>query len=580
MVVQALRGVNSVIQPRAKKSSIISTKPQSLNFYSNRHNTRSDTRTRAMETLPQEIYDQIALHLSRRRGQNSIEAVLFKYTNKGKQPESMLAKVACVSRRWQETIEPEIFRSLYIRDGDVDGLEHIVVGRRRQYLSELRVRLELPCPKPRRHRGYLHMYETEDERTAINILATARTKRVLEILESWGGPFKALSFQLHFGPPDDLVVRSPRDSPWRYSFLSINTDGFPMVDCVTDFSAVGRSGREFDPTSIICLMKCFPNLTAFDMEFHEPDTFHLLRKDLRDDFSRTLQATLLCLPPMLENLHFAWILPGIFQAERLPDLTAPLGYDVVSASLRKISANAKTFYVTGNPDPTLFWPAAEEGIDLEPFWPNLESLTLHMLNPTSPSGRWYLRSSGPEDDTSHIMLGDMPLPLDRPLFRPPGFGPKAGWQEADRFQRNWIVDRANFQDNNMAADHFRTWPDEGVFVPLVEAFARALTHMPRIKSATLMMDSDDSYTINIDYAAPGEQVHEDIRMQPHEEPPLSVPRVSIHTYSWRMGEKLEQMFRDIGLKFHGQESVLRYLPDLYGGGSEWSTTDSGTDVDG
>ena len=112
-------------------------------------------------------------------------------------------------------------------------------------------------------------------------------------------------------------------------------------------------------------------------------------------------------------------------------------------------------------------------------------------------------------------------------------------------------------------EDFRTWPDDEVFVPLLESFARALGQMPRLKSTLLEFYSGSRY-IYIAYTAPGVVAMDEDELEVYEKTPRSAPRLLAHTHDWKMSEDLHNLFRAVGAKFQGEDTVLWHLPDLYG----------------
>jgi hypothetical protein len=110
-----------------------------------------------------------------------------------------------------------------------------------------------------------------------------------------------------------------------------------------------------------------------------------------------------------------------------------------------------------------------------------------------------------DPDDFDVLVADEPLPVDTVGHLPPGHGSEQETQEAlvserslraPRFAGGVLLLRDNVD--------FRALPNDELIVPLLEAFARAITQMPALQSAELFTPlSFPREEWSVLYVAPG-----------------------------------------------------------------------------
>jgi hypothetical protein len=293
------------------------------------------------------------------------------------------------------------------------------------------------------------------------------------------------------------------------------------------------------------------------------------RRDSRQNFAKALQAAPI---PSLRDARLDFIAPfdganAFDQRKAFPNLVAPQNYDIFSSTLRVLSCQLRRFSLTAIVDHTLFWPTH----GAFPSWPNLEILnvTFHIM---TPSGEWYFNGLRNEGSKNGYFIEKTSYP-----------------PYAETAQ-----DRASHDDfdwDDLVGGQYRVVPNNTTLVPLLTAFATAAAYMPRLNQALLWaplilsvhgMTEDDFYeglnvaeltnhvhgdvceplAWGIVYTAPNSEGFMDCRGRRVE----GTRQIWWQVAKWRPDKMVHQMFRSIGQEKHGDNLIEYWEDDRNGAG--------------
>lgn len=476
-------------------------------------------------------------------------------------PRPRLSALSTLSRRWQSSIERHLFRTLSITNHDLDNLDRVVTPLRRDHVRELRLTANFPDYDYELSKEY----ETNAERAANNAIATGAVRRLFAILGAWGAAGESPGLELHLGftSPGDRVweengfrrYRGIDDKRYEYSFVRLDgVEEFAEVPRVTMLQQHGT--RPVELCSSYGLTSRLPRATCALWDTVDAGPFARLQREQRDRFVCALESNPCRIPPVL---HVTTVQPSSNLGAALPNLAAPHAYDRVSSAFRELSLGVTEFRFEGIADETLLWPSpAQARVAEPPYWENLTSLDIELAL-QSPLGKWYFLS---EDGG---VPSDVPIPEHIPGFLPPGY---YDTEEESTEATEHAESLPGPEDDDGLVDmraHFRTRPNDEIMVPLLAAFARAIGAMPSLRSAKLEFWNDGRYSpFYVAFAPPGKMAGDEDQLPQEERPPGTAPRLIAHTWEWRMGAELEDLFRRAWAAVHGVETAVRYLPELYG----------------
>ena len=517
-----------------------------------------------MDRIPPELLDRIFSHINFKQREQPPDEV------PKKRPAEIpydLSPLSTISRQWQHTIERETFRSLQFAIEDLDNFDRIVVGHRRRYLKKLLFKVQFPDYDDETSKAY----ETNEDRAANNAMATSCVRRLFSVLSAWDARDEGeLGLAFGFNSPGDR--RAVMRDHWvhnglrekRYEFSYIELEGvecFPEVHAVTSLWAP-LGTRPVELRSQYGLATRVPKAKCVMMLAYEPGIFLALRRELRHRFLAAVESWPLHSPE--ELIYIGFNEPDFEQDESLSNMIAPYAYDRLSTALRQMSLGSTTFEYSGMMDPTLLWPSPAQGCLQEPHWKNLKNLEVEPYA-ACPSGKWYFRrkqSPHPSDE---------PLPPGAALeLRPPGHyeteeeNIEAEIDADDRSAAEWEMERQQEDDDRRVNRNIRDWPNDETMRPLLAAFARAIGAMPALRHGKIeFIDRSLPTRFRVSFAPPGGWA-EDEELLDGGRPVASAPRVVAHAWGWEMGEEVEGLFREAGVKVHGVETVVRYLSkDIY-----------------
>lgn len=240
--------------------------------------------------LSQELIDQIASYLERYDEESSYS----------QEPVSKLPAYACVSRKWQRSIESRTFRSLIINNTELPNFAKIMVGHRRYLLAQLTYDILLTLNSDRSSNP---KFESAEDQKVNNETFTQAFKNLFRVLKSWktdnkGGQGQVRQLTLclrrlqtlhvtHHGNGQETPKLSTVDGDedtnssdsdveggcpccgerqYKDSVLRLlSPEDLPVLEQISVFVAYNlpyKPSRTVEPRSMAALLAKFPNLTA------------------------------------------------------------------------------------------------------------------------------------------------------------------------------------------------------------------------------------------------------------------------------------------------------------------------------
>ncbi|KAI0433144.1 hypothetical protein F5Y09DRAFT_98255 [Xylaria sp. FL1042] len=505
-----------------------------------------------MNRLPQELYDEIG-ELLQGPGFNR----------------PLLATISC---QWKAAIERQTFREIRVRSDDLDRFRDIVHNGRRRYVTKLEYAVILP-PYDDDKRG---RFEREDDRRANDEAFTTAIHGLFSLLKSWDisrdGCIK-LSLKQIYSPSDRPSLRpGPIDrerrgdnntvvdlGSWRfyYSFLRLlRASELPIVPVVRSF-ATHVIARNMGYRVPIDIAAKFPNLRRAKVRLAEWESRYLgLRREQRHDLAQAL-TELIPESSALEYLSLylgsVWFWCPDFSLGNLNlDHSTT---DELGSAIRTATGNMTTLkelWFIGPIDATLLWPGPARALR-EPYWQNIKCLGV-IFSARRPTGGCYFRHTEP------IMA-----PPETEV--PPGYGPNEvdDAMAAKSFDPNEHVDLRG---------SFGAEPDDASLVPLMKAFGRACSQMPRLRGACLSTAipatpaerasgecmKDFLYAWGVWYYSPKTlPVVTHVYVDPAFTENLYERRLFWNVRDWRPPSDLQGLLRSLGRETWGSHLVEKFL---------------------
>ena len=260
----------------------------------------------------------------------------------------------------------------------------------------------------------------------------------------------------------------------------LDPEALPQLKCISNVQ-LGGWERTPAPSIMVDLAARMPGLVKLYMHIASYEVRYpgLLREDrhslatmlkLRSEETKTVSEAI---------LDMSMDGGAVNQMVPMPNLTYPMGYDLLGSSIRIWSQRLSTFWLSGVIDETLFWPHALETETTPLEWPNLENFRVWPERHT-PSGWWYFMPKfNPNYGTPPRNPAEDPDDLPQPFTD----NPTDGTDPFDREEEdNWNCQRINLPRAQLLT---RTVPNEDTMQPLVEGWAKALQCMPSLRHARL-----------------------------------------------------------------------------------------------
>jgi hypothetical protein len=450
-----------------------------------------------MDTLPQDIIDHIVTYLL---ADGSKPRQPYAYLH----PRLSRAALATVSRRLQTAVERWTFRDIRINSDELEKLIELLTPARRTFLAGLEfvpilrrykdaasARAESPADRAANDESYtravqslletLKVWEEENPhsinyrlRLSINV-PQSRSDRV------WPGIFPQWKALL---PKGNCIY----EGRYLHSYIVLlRPEQLPEVHRVNHLVMIRpdekRIHRNVCPKVPFMLASKMPNLETVDFSVDDSEERFLdLRRRNRQEAADAMKGV--SLPELKSARLDFWHRRYRNEATVPPHLHGVNIPDPLSAAVCDFSMSLVNFEVAGIFDPDLLRPLSQAP------WPNLQTFSIE-LEPISPSGEWYFLESQPPSQP----------PVDRPSSE---FSYKNLHQEQFSFRRE-----ASYASQR-PADAFRGRVNEKTLAPFIEAYANALSVMPKLVSAKLVCNLDfhsetlpEPPSFQIAYFAPG-----------------------------------------------------------------------------
>lgn len=385
----------------------------------------------------------------------------------------------------------------------------------------------------------------------------------------------------------------------RYSYIRLRrAEDLPLVPIISGFDSrmdQRPSKRRLSPRTGIELLAKMPMVSWAMLGLPDTeDRYPALRRRNRDELASVLRSE--SLPSSLDEDLGLQIesYAGVNQTWHPTNLLAYDGEpDPVSCAIWEACSKLNglgTLRIEGTVDHSLLWPgylttrasSIPRAIPM-PFWQNI-SIMVIVFDPRTPSGEWYFRApdgidiydppfldpnpSQPEAEFephgTDVIEGDMP----------PGYNPSDSRESLALSSYDWIADRL---DSGWAPRWvFRLVPEEHLLFPLIEAWARAVSQMPRVRRAILrtalrlpVIESGgtchDDWSLR--YVSPCQCIRCSIGFvrEGNRETRCSGRRlrgIVFRTFTWRPDGILLDLLRGIGSRYHdGRMEELYFDPD-------------------
>lgn len=454
-----------------------------------------------MDSLPQDIIDHIISYLTPRKKKPQ------RTPDKDEEALPPLAPLAgAISSPVQYAVERQTFKNIKITSEELLEFERFLTPRRRCLLNGLAFTVILPtydgeaAQRP----------ESPEERAANDECYTEAISPLFRILKSWevedpdSVTYRLALTITHPHSPSDgskpqtlgpggavphPMKRSIRHGRYLHSYINLNhPESLPALQRVKRLNMPRpeekAACRNVYPKVPMLLASRLPNLEKIDVTVDDDQKrFPELRRQNRYEMAEAIREVSL---PSLKRARI------LFAQERYRDefVVPPVLHDAaipdpLSSALHGLSLNLMTLEISGVFDPSLLRPL--QGLSGTP-WPNLKTLDISLL-PTTPSGDWYFTG---DDNVPRARISRAALPTP------------CKYSELHREKFSFLDEElyAGVQPRNV----FRNQVKEDTLIPFLEAYADALSAMPKLFSAVfdceLEEDSLHEGCFTITYFAP------------------------------------------------------------------------------
>ncbi|KAL6404312.1 hypothetical protein AUP68_13699 [Ilyonectria robusta] len=439
-----------------------------------------------METLPQDLIDQIVSYLLPEN---------FKpkgsYDKRGK-PALPIAPLAALSRRLRASVERLTFKYIKINSDELAEFGQLLTPARRSLLVGLTFTVILPSYDA----AAGLRAESPAERAANDESYTQAIKSLCQTLKRW-----------ETEDPESIVCRmaltinhpeSPSDRPWpsevapwspgsgtedecihegRYlhSYIDLmHPEELPVLNRVKHLNMLRPEAtyahRNVYPKVPMLLASKMPNLESvkFGMDDDEK-RFPDIRKRNRDEAAHAIRQLSL---PALKSADFHFFLRRYRNESVSPPVLLDPGIpDPLSSAFCEFSHNLVNLDLTGVFDISLLRPL--QGLS-ETSWPRLRFLDID-FHATTPSGGWYFTSRE-----------GCPVPSSYS-----GVPPDPQYNYSNLHEEQFSFRREADYAFLTPVEVFRARVKDETLVPLIEAYADALSVMPKITSAVFNCQLED-----------------------------------------------------------------------------------------
>lgn len=531
-----------------------------------------------MDQLSQEIINLIATFIERHPDQPGVPS-----WERTVLP-SNLPQYAAISPAWKHAIERITFRTITLKNTEIQAFDAIFRKDRRRSLTKIMLDVVLPTYDDKS----CGRFEREADRHANDEAFTQAIEKLFAVLKSWEedvlmegsiyltigkiyAPFDVSQrdyemlqqhrFEKMVGKRHDLF-----EHRYKHSLIHIlRPDRLPTLRRVSGTS-YSTSKRNLDMRAVVDMTAKLPSLEDLHWTLHDDEKHHAeIRVTNRHSFASILST---CTFPSLKTAMITFFHESpLNQAMKPADLLGNQSDDPLSTALRQTFSqcpNLTSLDLTGVFDSSIFWPCSQQSSNNTPApncWPNLQFLTVK-FDPTTPSGHWYftgplgndpeenLTLSLTEEDDSDPDAEDSPLSDDA----------------EDPFDAEEVARLSGTAPINI----FRTIPNPTHLNPLILAFANFVqnTASPSLLAATLTTGpSSNSIDENVSqfeicFYAPNQSAYygdEGIEDQ-------KLPRLYLEVGDWVPDPEVLKGLKEAGKRKWGGgngELLVRFLEGQY-----------------
>lgn len=540
-----------------------------------------------MDTLPQELIDKIAEQAHNDRHHSPYQSTLFPRPTAHSQ-----VALACISRRWQYAFERQVFRSIQIKSNELVTFDAIVQGDRRNHLQTLSFTIILPPYS----KDTADLFEQKSDQDANDETFSTAFHHLFRILSTWS-PSVARKNVLCLYVRDILCPSDSSPETWApdtierhiYSYLRLQrAKDLPLVPIISGFdirTSQRSSKRRIAPRTGIELLARMPMVSWAILALPDTeDRYPAIRRRNRDELASVLRSeslpssiyeTLGLLIESHAGANQTWRPANLLARDDQPD---PVSSAIWEAS-SKIDG-LRQLKIEGTFDHSLLWPgplttrpSSIPRTISTPFWQNITIMAI-TFDPRTPSGEWYFRApdgidihdypffdpNQPEAEPDSIIDRDV---ANREM--PPGYNITDSRESLALSGFDW--DSYVVNSGWTPVWVFRLVPDQHLLFPLIEAWARAVSQMPKVRRAilrtTLRLPVTETfdfkhYDWSLRYVSPCQctRCAAGFVREGQQETFCSGRRtrgITFRTLTWRPDGVLLDLLRGIGSRYHSSD---------------------------
>ncbi|KAF4955575.1 hypothetical protein FGADI_4410 [Fusarium gaditjirri] len=404
------------------------------------------------ERLPTEILRKIIWNLPKSYHQGIICGLRWKKTLR-------LSALATVSRRWQQLVEPIIFRNLQIRVEKVLESKYVacLTPQRLSYVRNVTVKCILAshiCKRPKRcSQGPgdcdFRQHHPNDEHEFNDFIE--RVFGIFKDLPHREKPYVEMIFEMSYSAFGATFTQKGM----QYMELYDTWKDFPELPMISVFRACGSTDTPtFTPGDMCRLASKMPQLEKFGVRAIENIRDYVYGEaHMRNSFAQSFDLIPMSVQSLLIDYQRERILDQTFNPPSI--IPVESNREALSEAVRRIAQRHGIREITllASVDSSIFQPSIEN-----PCWPTIESFTFAFCD-VLPSGEW-------------VVAGENPLSAEEVEYQR---------QEALEGMADWHYCPPGCEIENS----FKSRMKEGIIDRFLWAAAQAVCHMPKIRNLSV-----------------------------------------------------------------------------------------------
>ncbi|KAH7203580.1 hypothetical protein DER44DRAFT_898845 [Fusarium oxysporum] len=404
------------------------------------------------ERLPTEILRKIIWNLPQSYHQGLICGLRWKKTLR-------LSALATVSRRWQQLIEPFLFKDLHLRIEKVLEYKYAtcLTPQRLSYVRNVTVKCVLAshiCKRPKRFTQGpgdcdFRQHHPNDEREFNDFVG--RVFGILKDLPRGEKPYVEMIFEMSCS---GFRVTFTQKGMQHMELYDTWKD-FPELPMISVFRACGSTDTPtFTPGDICRLASKMPRLEKFGVRAIESVRDYVYGEAvMRNSLARSLDLIPMSVQTLLVDYQWGRILDQTYNPPSI--IPVESNREVLSEAVRRLAQRHGIREITllASVDSAIFQPSTETSC-----WPTLESFTFAFCD-VLPSGEW-------------VVTGENPLSAEEEEYQR---------QES----REGMADGHYCPPGCEIENSFKSRMKEGTMDRFLLAAAQAVCHMPKIRKLSV-----------------------------------------------------------------------------------------------